>query len=98
MCKDIPLALGSGAPALAAAGWEGRTGLSAPRAADVPLLAAADRSLRPVPVYDRLPDPRSSPGRADERSVGQEYGRKCRSRWSPYNSQTNMTTNTYETK
>src|SRR3546814_16107250 len=43
LCKDIPLALGSGAPALAAAGWAGRTGLSAPRAADVRLLAEAAR-------------------------------------------------------
>lgn len=62
MCKDIPLALGSGAPALAAAGWAGRTGLSAPRAADVRLLAEADRSLPPVPIYGRLPDARPSAG------------------------------------
>src|SRR3546814_20140610 len=53
MCKDIPLALGSGAPALAAAGRAGSTGLSGPRAWVVRLLGVGARHLAPVPVYGR---------------------------------------------
>src|SRR3546814_11939199 len=41
-----------------------------------------------IPAPRRLPQPRSAGngGRSEERRVGKEWGRTCRSRWSPYHS------------